>query len=191
LEAARAVAYQLREDAEVTLWNEGVFGPGRSYLESLVTALDRFDFAVLIFTPDDLVLSRDVSVLAPRDNIMFELGLFMGRLGRSRTFVVMRGDRDLKLPTDLSGVTVTQFDGNRSDGNLIAAVGPACLLIRRSIKDLGLSEARGLKRLQDATTEVETVSSKVARLVDLLARSRVTELEVLDKQFGEALAPGP
>jgi predicted nucleotide-binding protein len=45
VEAARAVAYQLREDAEVTLWNEGVFGPGRSYLESLVNALDRFDFA--------------------------------------------------------------------------------------------------------------------------------------------------
>src|SRR5262245_40091058 len=119
LEPARAIAYQLREDAEVTLWNEGVFGPGRSYLESLVNALDRFDFAVLVFTPDDLVVSRDVSVLAPRDNIMFELGLFMGRLGRSRTFVVMRGDKGLKLPTDLSGVTVAQFDGNRSDGNLI------------------------------------------------------------------------
>ena len=49
--------------------------------------------------------SGDKSADAPRDNVLFELGLFMGRLGRSRTFVAYNKDAGLKLPSDLAGVT--------------------------------------------------------------------------------------
>ena len=52
LEVARAAGFQLADTAEVTVWNEGVFKPGLSGLESLMNALDRFDFAVFVFTPD-------------------------------------------------------------------------------------------------------------------------------------------
>jgi hypothetical protein len=190
LEPARALAYQLRDDAEVTLWNEGVFGMGRSYLESLVNALDRFDFAALILTPDDLVMGHDVAALTPRDNLLFELGLFMGRLGRSRTFLVASSDRRLKLPSDLAGVTVALFEGARSDGNTIAALGPAAVLIRQSIRDLGLAEVRSFQRLSAATTEVESVSETVAHLVNLLARSRVVELDIVSQQFGMLMPKG-
>ena len=47
----------------------------------MVYSLDRFDFAILVLTADDLVASRDVLSTAPRDNVLFELGLFMGGLG--------------------------------------------------------------------------------------------------------------
>jgi len=78
LEVARSLRTQLNNDAEVTLWNEGVFTLSQGYLEALANALPRFDFAVLVFSADDQVESRGVTQIAPRDNVMFELGLFMG-----------------------------------------------------------------------------------------------------------------
>jgi predicted nucleotide-binding protein len=56
---AQCVRSQLADDADVTIWNEGPFGLGQGTLESLVTALDQFDFAVLVLTPDDMVESRE------------------------------------------------------------------------------------------------------------------------------------
>jgi len=187
LEIARAVEFQLQSDTEVTIWNEGFFDLGHGYLETLVNALDRFDFAILALTSDDLVTSRDVSQHAPRDNVMFELGLFMGRLGRSRTFVLYEKSAGLKIPSDLAGVTHAAYDGARIDGNLIAAVSPACTLIRKTIKDLGFFEGKSFQRLQDATNQVEQVSDNMERLIHLLARSRIVELEVTAKQFGSLL----
>jgi predicted nucleotide-binding protein len=84
----------LDEDAEVTLWKEVFFDLGNTFIDSLIKALSRFDFAALILTADDLLMSRDVTTLGPRDNVLFELGLFMDRLGRERTFIIRaRGDR--------------------------------------------------------------------------------------------------
>ena len=184
LDVAYAVRDQLAREAEVTLWNEGVFALGLSFLESLVNALDRFDFAILVLTPDELLVSRDDSLFAPRDNLIFELGLFMGRLGRGRTFVVCADDARLKLPTDLAGISVARYEAARADGNLVAAVGAACNSIRNAIKTLGLSEARGLHRLHQATDQVEGLSDKVGDLVRLLARSRIIELDVIERRLG-------
>lgn len=184
LEIARALEFQLKDVGEITIWNEGIFGLGFGTLESLVNALDRFDFAVLILTPDDFIVSRDISSNTPRDNVMFELGLFMGRLGRSRTFIVFDVSSKLKIPSDLAGVTAATFDGTRQDRNLIAAVGPACTLMRNSIRDLSEFEGKGMKQLQKAAHEVENVSETVERLVYLLARSRAVELDIIASQFG-------
>ena len=187
LEIARAIAHSLRDEAEVTVWNEGVFAPGQGTLEALVNALDRFDFSTLVMTPDDLVEVRQSKVLSARDNVLFELGLFMGRLGRERTFVVCSNAPTLKLPSDLAGVTVLRFEHARSDGNTVAAVSSACFEIRQAIRKLGQAEARGLKRLGEASNQVENVSGQLLRLVTLLARSRVLELDVIKKQFGAML----
>ncbi len=104
IEIARAIEFQLKDAVEVTIWNEGIFGLSESSLESLVNALDRFDFAILVLTPDDFTLSRDVLARSPRDNVMFELGLFMGRLGRARTFIVYDTRSSPKIPSDLAGL---------------------------------------------------------------------------------------
>jgi predicted nucleotide-binding protein len=85
LEVARSVREQLKPDVEITIWHEGVFGLGQGTLEALVNAITRFDFAVLVLTPDDLVESRHHASQSPRDNVLFECGLFMGKLGRERT----------------------------------------------------------------------------------------------------------
>jgi hypothetical protein len=187
LEIARAVQFQLKDDALVSVWNEGAFGLGQGTLESLVAVLDRFDFAVLVITPDDVVASRETASQAPRDNVMFELGLFMGRLGRARTFAICSSARDLKLPSDLAGVTLARFDAADAAKDVTAALGPACFQIRQAIRELGISETKRLHGLRDAASQVEGLSDQIAHLVVLLARSRVLELDVISKQFGPVL----
>ncbi len=133
---ARAIQIGLEHDCEVTLWNQGAFGLGQGTLESLVRLLDRFDFAILVLTPDDLVKTRGQAAQAPRDNVLFELGLFMGGIGRDRTFVVHDRTAPLKLPSDLAGVTTATFEPY-SDGNLEAALGVVCAKIAMVVKILG------------------------------------------------------
>jgi hypothetical protein len=184
IDVAYAVAGKLSPDAEVTVWNDGVFKPGLSFLESLVNALDQFDFAILVMTPDDAVTVRDERVFQPRGNLMFELGLFMGRLGRSRTFVLCPGVAELKLPSDLAGVTYLTYDASRADGNLTAAVRDACTTIRNALRNLGLSETRGIQRLTEST---ENIQNQVHSAVKVLVRSRIWETEIFRKHFGFAL----
>src|SRR5436190_5299733 len=137
IEFARAIRSLLTNDAQITLWNEGFFGVGNVFVDTLVNAVPRFDFAVLVLTPDDLVNSRDVTTLGPRDNLLFELGLFMGHLGRMRTFIVHQADISMKIPSDLAGVTTAQYDWPRNDDNYRSAVGGACDSIRAVVRDLG------------------------------------------------------
>jgi hypothetical protein len=138
LEFARGVRDSLDQDAEVTLWNEGVFALGQTFVEGLTEALPRFDFAVLVLTPDDLVQSRSTEQFGPRDNVIFELGLFMGKLGRDRTFVLHQSGSDLKIPSDLLGVTTAQYSWPRKDKNYQSAVATPCDKIRRQIRLLGV-----------------------------------------------------
>ena len=105
---ARAVEQNLNHESETYLWPH-IFPPGKGNLESLVETARTIDFAVLVFTPDDLTESKGQTMDSPRDNVLFELGLFMGRLGRERTFAVYNRDEPIKLPSDLAGVTLATY----------------------------------------------------------------------------------
>ena len=76
-----------------------------TFIEALEQELAQSDFAVLTLTPDDQSKSRGKVTRAPRDNVLLELGLFMGHLGRDRTYFVCDKNQNLKIPTDLLGVT--------------------------------------------------------------------------------------
>src|ERR1035441_1261189 len=84
---ARAVKQNLDYDAWVRLWNQGIFHTGSYPLDDLIAALDDADFGAFIFLPEDiLILNRQnetVETKAVRDNVLFELGMFAGRLGSS------------------------------------------------------------------------------------------------------------
>lgn len=133
---AKALQRNLDDGCEVEIWSQGTFGLGGGTLQSLLAAVERFDFAVLVLTPDDLVQSRGRRSGAARDNVLFELGLFMGRLGRERTFVVFDRSRNLKLPSDLAGVTMATYEPHQS-GNLAAALGAASSAIEDAIRRRG------------------------------------------------------
>jgi hypothetical protein len=189
LEFARAVRSLLTDCAEVTLWNEGFFALGATFIESLVNALPCFDFAALVLTPDDLVNSRQTESLGPRDNVLFELGLFMGRLGRARTFILHQSNAKLKIPTDLSGLTTATYEWPRSDGGHKSALGPACDSIRQVVRDLGVSEAKvstaivDLRSRQDKQEGVLSRQQAEIRWMQVALQGIVTQFE-LDKLIG-------
>lgn len=137
LQIANAIQAGLAHDAvTVTVWTNHVFGPSRFFLESLEDATNSADFAVLVVGPDDKVTSRGEDLDAPRDNVVFELGLFMGAVGRKRVFIVMPRGGELKIPTDLLGLNpITYALGDPKD--LAARIGPVCTELRNAINELG------------------------------------------------------
>ncbi|MBO0170442.1 nucleotide-binding protein, partial [Vibrio parahaemolyticus] len=84
-------------------------------LDDLITKAKSVDFSIFIFSPDDLTIMRSREKYVVRDNVVFELGLFIGSIGKNRCFIVKPRDVELHFPSDLLGITPTDFDANRSD----------------------------------------------------------------------------
>ena len=136
LPIANAIAEDLEYVADVTIWDEGVFPLSGGTLAELDAAADESDFAVVVLTADDVTVKRGREYPSPRDNVLFELGLFMGRLGVDHTFMVYSRDEPPSLPTDLVGVTAATY-AERSDNNIDAEVGPATTQIMNAMKRAG------------------------------------------------------
>lgn len=86
------------------------FNPGRNTLDRLVELSEEVDFAAFVFAQDDWT-STDTAQHgqpSPRDNVVFEAGLFGGALGIRRTFILHA--RGSKLPTDLLGLTSIRYE---------------------------------------------------------------------------------
>ncbi len=156
LRVAREIQFKLADVGEVELWDEGVFALGFGALESLVQALNRFDFAVFVLTPDDLTVSRGAPQNSARDNVLIELGLFIGRLGRERTFLVCCKDDKIKIPSDLAGITFATYAQPSDDTKLTSAVGPACTRIRSVIETQG--KAAELQKLKNESSNKNQTS---------------------------------
>lgn len=108
---AEQVVDNLGDQVEATIWNDRLFTFGEDHLTSLLRCIRAFDFALLLVTPDDALETRDKKVMAPRDNVVFELGLFMGALGRRRAFPVMiyQNYETPKIPSDLAGQNIVNL----------------------------------------------------------------------------------
>lgn len=158
LAVANAIKAAIEDDhTEVRVWTDGVFGASETTIESLEQAVRSSDIAVLVFSADDKLHSRGETHIVPRDNVIFELGLFMGALGRHRAFVVRPrtglraalsgvvgklldwfGPKALtmKVPTDLLGVTLLTYEEGEPE-TLASRLAPACEELKRAKSRLG------------------------------------------------------
>jgi len=135
LDVAYAAQRNLEDVSEVVVWTQGIFELTKSYLESLLEALDDTEFGLFILGADDLIRIRGTEMPTARDNVIFELGLFIGRLGRDRTFILMpKRSADFHLPSDLLGVSTATFEPPSRPDRIQAALGPACHDIRLAIR---------------------------------------------------------
>ena len=156
LDLAYAAQEGLEHDVESTVWSQGTFSLSRTAMSSLVDELDESDFGLFVFAPSDVTVIRDEAKRTIRDNVVFELGLFVGRLGFDRCFILTpRSIDDLHLPTDLTGIITASYEPERQDGNLVAALGPATNRIRKAIIKMGrVADTKGDE--QTAPLEVTT-----------------------------------
>jgi CRP/FNR family transcriptional regulator, cyclic AMP receptor protein len=134
---ARAVQNAFAYDPfTTTVWTDGVFKVSNYALQSLEDEVDKSDFAIAIAHADDLTDSRGKQWPAPRDNVIFELGLFMGRLGKERAILMEPRDAGVKLPSDLAGITTVPYRYVKGE-DATALIAPACNLLRDHINRLG------------------------------------------------------
>ena len=108
----KALTRGLQDIAEVEPWTT-VFNPGVSALDRLVELTREVDFAAFVFAQDDWTMNAAApdpasGEASPRDNVVFEAGLFGGAIGIRRTFILHANGA--KLPTDLLGLTSVRYD---------------------------------------------------------------------------------
>lgn len=101
--------FKHEDNFEYLPWPAEVFRTSSYPMDDLEAELSRADFAVAIAQDDDMSTSRSTRTRVPRDNVIFELGLFMGRLGRKRTVLMVPKGTDVKLPSDLKGLSVVHY----------------------------------------------------------------------------------
>lgn len=133
----QALTRGLSEIADVEPWTAS-FNPGVSTLERLLELTREVDFAVFIFAQDDWTSVAPATAedstagqASPRDNVVFEAGLFGGVLGMRRTFILHANGA--KLPTDLLGLTSVRYSGEASP----AEVRTINQKIRAAVEDQG------------------------------------------------------
>jgi hypothetical protein len=161
LDVAYAAQRNLEDVAEVVVWTQGVFELTKSHLESLLDNLEDTDFGLFIFGPDDLARIRGTEMRIARDNVVFELGLFIGRLGRERSFILMpKAVSDFHLPTDLLGSGTATFEPPSRSDHLQAALGPACHDIRTAIRKHTVSQNPAAQSVQEMGLLLEVLIPK-------------------------------
>lgn len=134
LAIARSIENSFDHDPfNIVVWPDGVFKASWYPVESLEEQLDQSDFAIAIAQPDDVTHTRGEASPSPRDNVIFELGMFIGRLGRHRSFLLEPRGEEVKLPSDMTGITIITY--KMDNGKPV--LGPACNRMREIISELG------------------------------------------------------
>lgn len=128
-EVAEQVKQHLADICDVHLWKDpNIWDLGKSTLGNLIRAAAYFDFGIFVATADDLTFTKDKIVIEPRDNVILEMALFCGALGRDRSFLLV--EEDIKLPSDFDGIYNPKF--TRGDET---SINKACLKYKNKIQE--------------------------------------------------------
>ncbi|MCW4331776.1 MAG: nucleotide-binding protein [Candidatus Thiodiazotropha endolucinida] len=127
---AEALQQGLTQSADVEVWNQGIFEASEVVFTKLTEVAKEFDAAVFVLSPDDLVVKKERELNQPRDNVLFEIGLFMGSLGAKNVWLVVSRKDKLALPSDFNGLNPITWEMQKS-GNLRASIGEACTEIKQ------------------------------------------------------------
>ncbi|HCV3302286.1 nucleotide-binding protein [Acinetobacter baumannii] len=154
LHIVEAINIKLSTTCEVSQW-DNAFDPSSFTFPTLVKKAEDVEFAVFVFHPDDEIIIRNNSYSIVRDNVLFELGLFVGKLGIEKCFIICPDNLDLKslrIPSDLSGITFCTYDAKRITSESLDAVSTACGRMRMVINGY-------IQEQQQSTNTTNTIST--------------------------------
>ncbi len=155
ISVAEAVHIKLEQEMRVKLW-ENAFDLSSIAITTLIGKTKEADYAVFVFHADDKTLIREKEYSSVRDNVVLELGMFIGALGLEKCFILVpkSAGTTFRLPTDLAGVTASFYDDQ--DLDLTDAVTGSCAKIKQSVKKLEAS-----KNKRETTSEAEILRQQL------------------------------
>jgi hypothetical protein len=180
LDEARALQASLSHDCEPQVWTDGIMTEGTTAISSLLRASQDFDFAALVFTPDDEIVRRGKAGVTPRDNVILELGLFLGSLGPERVLVFRPTGDGLVMPSDWWGIIDCQY--NPDPRNLVAAMSTAAKPLRERIDRLGVRAVtdEALPPVSSATTDHEKELEHDLKAIEKAAQAQGWNVQARD-----------
>lgn len=119
LPVAERIKSYFSDDYDSFIWTDNIFKYNENFLETLMKSASLFDFGFMVFTADDKTKVREKLFDTARDNVMFEYGLFLGRIGNDRAYIVF--EEGVKIPTDLAGITLANFKTDKNEEGEIVA----------------------------------------------------------------------
>lgn len=159
----------LGDTVECIPWTDA-FALNKSGLDSLIKQTRLADFSILIATKDDLTKQRGESLTKPRDNVVFEFGLFLGAAGPEKCYLIAEEDTD--LPTDLDGITVAKFTRNAGQYNSLDKIVES---IRAQVAKVGETSQLGL--LPSTALAIGYYNSFIKRVCEEIHSAECIELE--------------
>ncbi|HAT3741857.1 TPA: nucleotide-binding protein, partial [Citrobacter freundii] len=178
---AEAVHIKLEDELKVRPW-VNAFDLSSITITTLIRKTKEADYAVFVFHPDDKVFIRANEYSSVRDNVVLELGLFIGSLGLEKCFILVPSSvkQNFRLPTDLDGVTVSSYDDK--DPEIIDAVTGSCARIKQAVRKLELAKIK-----TETTSEAESLKlqlhqsqSQIWNLTQDLQRSQEQSNSLLE-----------
>ncbi len=154
LPLAQRVKRGLARSTDATVWSQA-FRPGQWTLQVILDHASKSDFGVFVLAPDDAAVVKGKKRSTVRDNVLFESGVFMGKLGPRRTFLLWPAEvaDTMRLPSDLEGVTLISYQQSDAGGRHLD-------VIRNAIREMGPA-------LRSGYDEIETLKARLAaRLID-------------------------
>ena len=150
------------------VWTNEKFHSPNTPIEDLFRMLNEYQFALFVALPEDVISKGGAEYHTVRDNVLFEMGLFLGRLGRDRVFLIAprgAGDAKLHLPTDRTGIQPRYFDATAA--NLHSAVSAGLLELKEALRAFSpktiFDSRRNLKQRICPTTEARRTISMANR----------------------------
>lgn len=157
LPVARAIQTNLDHDADVTVWTDDVFRLSETSCASLDRIVNNVDYGVFVLSDDDTIQIGESKILVPRDNVVLELGMFIGKLGLEHCFLVRPRDFPLRLPSDVQGITAATYHLH-SSGELVPSLASVCNQLRSQIQ--GGSAKRSEISWEEVCKAVRTLATK-------------------------------